>query len=99
MTTAIGGGGRSKDDLNQNNNEVEDGKNADPNPLTDTEWVSFIQTVQLFHWKIACTLFFFGLHENNALQETSSDKNETDEARPIEKWGKSCKAKLAIINE
>ena len=37
MTTAIGGGGRSKDDLNQNNNEVEDGKNADPNPLTDTE--------------------------------------------------------------
>lgn len=35
--------------------------------------------------------------ENNDLQEPPCHENETDKNRPIKKWGKFCKAKLAII--
>ena len=35
--------------------------------------------------------------ENDDFQETSGDKNKTDKDKPIEKWCKICKAKLAII--
>jgi hypothetical protein len=37
--------------------------------------------------------------EKNDLQEASGNKNETDKDRSIEKWGKTCKATLAIIAE
>ena len=59
----------------------------------------FIQIVQFCSSKFTFTLFFYCSFENDDVQDTSGDENKTDKERPIEYWGKPCKANLAIIAE